>query len=88
MQHTILFALIGVAAISAGTLGFANVLTVTAGATNPIGGADELIPAPNGQITDVSWTEIATSDGDIEIDSADVDVNNTDGSNPTVAMSP
>jgi len=73
----ILYVLIAVGAISLGTIGFANTLTVSG--LNPIGGNDGLITSPTlGTITAVTWNEIETADGDIEIDDADVTVNNGD----------
>ena len=78
MQANILYALVVMGAITAGTIGFANTLTVSA--INPIGGNDGLVASPTaGTITAVSWTEVATVDGDIEIDDAQVTVDNADG---------
>ncbi len=77
MRHMILYVLIAVGAVSLGTIGFANTLTVSG--LNPIGGNDGLITSPTlGTITAVTWNEIETADGDIEIDTADVTVNNGD----------
>ncbi len=78
MRHMILYVLIAVGAISLGTIGFANTLTVSG--LNPIGGNDGLVASPTlGTITAVLWNEVGTADGDIEIDSADVTVDNADG---------
>jgi len=77
MQTNIIYALVVMGAITAGTIGFANTLTVNA--INPIGGNDGLVDIPTGTITGVSWTEIATTDGLIEIDDAQVTVENGAG---------
>jgi len=80
MQQNLLYALVAIGAITAGTIGFANTLTVNA--INPIGGNDGTVDSPNaGTITGVTWNEIATSAGAIELDSADVTVANGDGAN-------
>jgi len=81
MQDAILYALIAVGAISLGTIGFANTLAVSD--LNPIGGNDGLVTSPTlGTITAVTWNEIETADRDIEIDTADVTVNNGDSDAP------
>jgi len=79
MQSNILYGLIAIGVISAGTLGFANTLTVSG--LNPLGGSDGDVLSPNGEITRVAWTEIAatTGFGDIAIGSSQVTVFNTDG---------
>lgn len=85
MQANILYALVVIGAITAGTIGFANTLTVSA--LNPIGGNDGLIASPTlGTITAVSWTEVATADGDIEIDDAQVTVDNADAVDHTYQL--
>ena len=85
MQANILYALVVIGAITAGTIGFANTLTVSA--INPIGGNDGLVASPTaGTITAVSWTEVATVDGDIEIDDAQVTVDNADGFDHTYQL--
>jgi len=85
MQANILYALVAIGAITAGTIGFANTLTVSG--LNPIGGNDGSITSPTlGTITAVSWTEVATVDGDIEIDDAQVTVDNADGSDHTYQL--
>ena len=77
MQANILYALVVMGAITAGTIGFANTLTVSA--INPIGGNDGAVASPTlGTITAVTWTEVATADGDIDIDAALVTVDNAD----------
>jgi len=77
MQANILYALVVIGAITAGTIGFANTLTVAG--INPIGGNDGLVNSPTlGTITAVTWTEVATVDGDIDIDEALVTVDNGD----------
>jgi len=79
MQANILYALVVIGAITAGTIGFANTLTVSA--INPIGGNDGAVNSPTlGTITAVTWTEIATADGDIDLDAALVTVDNADAS--------
>jgi hypothetical protein len=81
MQQNLLFAIVAIGAISAGTIGFANTLTVAAGAVNPIGGNDASVASPTaGSITAVTWTEIASAagDGDIDIDGADITISNGD----------
>jgi len=79
MQANILYALVVIGAITAGTIGFANTLTVAG--INPIGGNDGLVNSPTlGTITAVTWTEVATVDGDIDIDAALVTVDNGDAS--------
>jgi hypothetical protein len=82
MQANILYALVVIGAITAGTIGFANTLTVSA--INPIGGNDGAVDSPtSGTITAVTWTEISTADGDIDIDEALVTVDNADVSGHT-----
>ena len=82
MQANILYALVVIGAITAGTIGFANTLTVSA--INPIGGNDGAIATTTaGTITAVTWTEISTADGDIDLDSALVTVDNGDASGHT-----
>jgi len=77
MQQNLVYALIAIGAISAGTIGFANTLTVSG--LNPIGGNDGAITSPTlGTITAVTWNEIGTADGDIEIDTATVTIDNAD----------
>ena len=79
MQSNILYALVVIGAITAGTIGFANTLTVSA--INPVGGNDGAIATTTaGTITAVTWTEISTLDGDIDLDSALVTVDNGDAS--------
>ncbi len=79
MQPTMIIAVMAIGAVTLGTLGFANTLTVSA--INPIGGNDGLVATPTATISAVTWTEIATSDGDIEIDAALVTVVNSDAGN-------
>jgi len=81
MQANILYALVVIGAISAGTMGFANTLTVGASAINPIGGNDAVVSSPGSTITAVTWTEVAAvaGDGDIEIGSALITVDNQSG---------
>ena len=81
MQQNILYALVVVGAISAGTIGFANTLTVGASAINPIGGEDGVISSPGSTITKFSWTEAnaVLGDGDIEISEALVTIDNQSG---------
>ena len=82
MQANILYALVVIGAITAGTIGFANTLTVAG--INPIGGNDGLVNSPTlGTITAVTWTEVATVDGDIDIDAALVTVDNGDAAGHT-----
>jgi len=77
MQSNILYGLVVIGAITAGTIGFANTLTVSG--INPIGGNDGAVASPTlGTITEVSWTEISTADGDIDLDAALVTVDNGD----------
>jgi len=81
MQANIIYALVAIGAISAGTIGFANTLTVTAGAVNPIGGNDSTVDDPTpSSITAVSWNEVASAvgDGDIDIAGADIEITNGD----------
>jgi hypothetical protein len=81
MQANILYTLVVIGAITAGTIGFANTLTVAAGAVNPIGGNDASVNSPTaGTITAVTWTEVASAagDGDIDIDAALVTIDNGD----------
>jgi hypothetical protein len=85
MQHNLVYALIAIVAISVGTIGFANTLTVSA--INPIGGNDGAVASPTlGTITSVTWTEIGTADGDVEIDTATVTVDNADASAHTYEL--
>ncbi len=85
MQANILYALVVIGAITAGTIGFANTLTVSA--INPIGGNDGAVASPTlGTITAVTWTEIGTADGDIDLDSALVTVDNGDASGHTYQL--
>ncbi len=82
MQSNILYALVVMGAITAGTIGFANTLSVSA--INPVGGNDGAIASPtSGTITAVTWTEISTVDGDIDLDEALVTVDNGDASTHT-----
>jgi hypothetical protein len=85
MQHNLVYVLIAIGAISAGTLGFANTLTVSA--INPIGGNDGAVASPTaGTITAVTWTEIGTADGDVDIDGALVTVDNADSAAHTYQL--
>ncbi len=85
MQANILYGLVAIAAITAGTVGFANTLTVAG--INPIGGNDGTVDSTTaGTITSLTWNEIATADGDIDLDSADVTVDNADGSAHTYQL--
>jgi hypothetical protein len=85
MQANILYALVVIGAITAGTIGFANTLTVSA--INPIGGNDGAVASPTaGTITAVTWTEVATVDGDIDIDAALVTVDNADSAAHTYQL--
>jgi len=85
LQHSFLYALVAIGAITVGTIGVANTLTVSG--INPIGGNDGLVNSPTlGTITAITWTEVATADGDIEIDSADVTVDNADVSAHTYQL--
>jgi len=81
MQANIIYALVAIGAISAGTIGFANTLIVAVDAVNPIGGADTAVLSPGSTITKVSWTEVASTlvFGDIEIGEALVTVDNQSG---------
>jgi len=81
MQTNIIYALVVMGAITAGTIGFANTLTVNA--INPIGGNAGLVAVPTGTITGVTWNEIATAAGAIELNSADVTVANGGGTDHT-----
>jgi len=80
MQQTILYALVVVGAISAGTIGFANTLAVS-GTINPIGGVDGLVAAPGSTISKVSWEEANSvlAFGKIEITQASVTIDNASG---------
>ncbi len=85
MQANILYGLVAIGVITAGTVGFANTLTVAG--INPIGGNDGTVDTTTaGTITAVTWNEIATADGDIDLDSADVTVDNADGSAHTYQL--
>jgi len=79
MQANMFFGLVVIGVITAGTIGFANTLTVSG--INPLGGNDGTVDqTTSGTITAVTWTEISTADGDIDIDSALITVDNGDGS--------
>jgi len=82
IQAKLLLMVVGIAAVSLGTVGFANSLTVEG--VNPIGGAsttvDQLTGGANSKITDTKWTESATASGTIDITAATITVANGDSS--------